>query len=84
MHFSLILAVLETWAPIAVIVFVMVVFVLLLWWPTASQRRDQVERFDRWLRERQARSPRRVWIEILLLAVATALLVTLIDWWISR
>lgn len=36
MQISLIRAALEVWAPVAVIVFVLAVFILLRWWPTAS------------------------------------------------
>lgn len=85
MQINLILAALAEWAPIAVILFVVTVYLLLSrHWPPASQRWEQVERFDRWLRARQARSPLRVWVEIIALAVGTALLVTLIDWLIRR
>jgi hypothetical protein len=86
MQISLILAALQTCAPIAVIVFVflLLLFATRLFGPPANQRRLQLLRFDRWLRERQVRSPRRVWFEIIALAVGTALLVTLIDWLIRR
>ncbi len=86
MQFSLILAALQTWAPIAVIafVFLLLLFATRLFGPPANERRLQLLWFDRWLRERQARSPRRVWIEIIALAVGTALLITFNDWLIRR
>jgi hypothetical protein len=67
------------------VLFVLVVYIVLSrWWPPASQRRLQLLRFDSWLRARQARSPRRVWFEIIALAVGTALLITFIDWLLKR
>jgi len=84
MQISLILAALETWAPIAVILFVMAVYVLLSrHWPAASQRREQIERFDRWLRAKQTRSPIRLWIEIIAMGVTLALLAILLDRWLA-
>jgi hypothetical protein len=85
MQISLILAALETWAPIAVIVFVGLVYVLVSgWWPTTSERRAQLERFGRWLRAKQARSPLQLWLEIIALAFGTALVVVLIDYLLKR
>ena len=51
--------------------------------PSAMQRRLQVLRFDRWLRVREARSPKRFWIELIALAIALAVLIVLFDWWLA-
>lgn len=56
---------------------------LSLFGPSPSVRRVQVLRFDRWLRARQARSPKRLLIEILALAIALAVLITLFDYWLA-
>ena len=68
MFFDLVLPKLELYAPLAIVGFA----VLLILFAEVS----------RWLRQR--RSLRRVWIEIVALAVALALVVTLIDWLVKR
>jgi hypothetical protein len=40
-------------------------------------------RFDRWLRVREARTPKRFWIELIAVAIAGALLIVLFDLWLA-
>jgi len=43
----------------------------------------QLLRFDRFLLERRARSAKRLWIEIIALTIASALLIVLFDLWLA-
>lgn len=70
MFFNVVLPQLELYAPIAVIAFALL---LIVFAEVAGK-----------LRVRHGRSPRMVWIEIIALALAVALIVTLIDWLIKR
>lgn len=63
---------------------VVVVFTALsLFGPSPQGRILQLLRFDRFLRERRARSAKRLWIEIIALAIASALLIVLFDLWLT-
>jgi hypothetical protein len=46
-------------------------------------RRLQVLKFDRWLRLREAHTPKRFWIELIAVAIASALLIVLFDMWLA-
>lgn len=84
--FNFILAALATWGPVAVIAFAVLVAVWIIWSILRSdprQRIAQVRRFDRWPPERQARTRQRMWIEIVALAIALAVLITLFDYWLA-
>ena len=69
MFFNLVLPKLELFAPLAVLAFAVL---LIVFAEIAGKLRGQ------------RRSPRRVWIELIALAVALAVLVTLIDWLVKR
>jgi len=56
MQFNLIFVALSEWAPLAVVAFAVLLVVF--------------AEVSRWLRERQRRSPRRVWIELIAQAIA--------------
>ena len=72
------------WAVIIILAVVAVVFTALsLFGPSASERWLQISRFDRWLRARQTRTPKRLLIEIVALAIAVAVLITLFDYWLA-
>lgn len=60
-------------------VLAVVLAALRMFGPPPQERMLQLLRFDRWLRNR---SPKRLWIEIIALAIAVALLIVLFDWWI--
>lgn len=68
---------------IVVCVVVVVYTAISIFGPSPMQRMLQLLRFDRWLRARQARSPRRLWIEIIALAIAGALLIVLFELWLT-
>jgi dolichol kinase len=85
MFINIVVPALATWAPVALIIFAIVVAVfaaMSLFWPPPSQRRNQVRRLERWLIARQHRSPKRLWIELIAFAIALAVLVTLFDPWL--
>jgi len=62
---------------------VAVAFIALSLFGSARRRRLQVTRFDRWLRARQTQTPKRLWIELIALAIASAVLIVLFDLWLA-
>ena len=60
-----------------------VAFVALSLFGSARRRQLQVMRFDRWLRVREAHTPKRFWIELIAVAIASAVLIVLFDWWLA-
>jgi hypothetical protein len=68
---------------IVVCVVVIVFTALSLFGPSAQDRLLQLFRFDRWLRVRGARTPKRLLIEIVALAIALALMIVAFDWWLA-
>lgn len=60
-----------------------VAFIALSLFGSARRRQLQILRFDRWLRMRQARTPKRLLVEIVALAIALAVLIVLLDMWLA-
>jgi hypothetical protein len=68
---------------IVVCVLLVALMALRIFGPSRQERILQLLRFDRLLGVRWARSPKRLWIEIIAMAVAGALLIVLFDWWLA-
>jgi len=86
MFVNFVLPRLALYAPALIIILAVlaVVFTALsLFGPSPSERWLRLLRFDRWLRARQTRTPKRLWTEILALAIALAVLITLFDCWLA-
>jgi len=86
MFINILLPKLAVYAPALIIILAVVAVVftaLSLFGTSPSERWLQLLRFDRWLRARQARTPKRLLIEIMALAIALAVLITLFDYWLA-
>jgi len=86
MFFNIVLPRLAVYAPAVIIILTLlaVVFTALsLFGPSPQERMLRLLRIDRWLRERRARTPKRLLVEIVALAIALAVLITLFDYWLA-
>jgi hypothetical protein len=86
MFIDIVLPRLAVYAPAVIIILAVLAVLftaLLLFGPPPSERMLQLRRFDRWLLGRRTRSPKRLWIEIIAIAIAGALLITLFDYWLA-
>jgi hypothetical protein len=85
MFINIVLPRLAVYAPAVIIILAVVAVAftaLSLFGPRPGERWLQLLRFDRWLRARQTRTPKRLLIEILALGIALAVLITLFDYWL--